>query len=165
MSDEAEKLTALERLESLLNDRDNEIASLKGKLQKQDDLDDDEAWMWTKHEISDEFEKLPVPRLEIRWSSLGRGQLSLSHNWLASYNLVYRHLLGHVVRVPIGSTRTSGGNGSPPICNGKVETPFRDGVHIQHDAWTLKLPAFAICGDLVTLIEPGTREQHASVKL
>lgn len=159
----SEKLTAVERLEEMLNERDARIEELEGRIEELEgrigdweDSRDEDAWFWTRHEKVDDKDGLPVPRLEIRWTPLGRGR----YNWLASYNLAYRHLLGHVMSVPLGATRQSGGDERGPVREGKVETPFRDGVHIMHDAWALKLPAYAVCGDVVTKIEPGTREQR-----
>lgn len=158
MADEAvEKLTAVQRLEELLNERDERIAELEAKLDEEEEERDDRAWMWTKHSKSEEKESLPVPRLEIRWTPEGRFP---GYNWLASYNLVYQHLLGHVMVVPLGSTKQGGGDARGPVRDGKVETPFRDGVHIMHDAWALRLPAYAICGGVVTKVEPGTDQQR-----
>lgn len=159
MTDKADKLGAIERLEDLLNKRDEEIADLRTKIRKQEDEDDEEAWLWTRHTESKEAEGLPVPRLEIRWTTLGRGMW----NWLASYNFVYRHFLGQVIVVPLGRTRVGAGCERTPVTGGQVDLPYREGVHIRHDAWALRLPAYAICGNVVNKIEPGTDQQRDKV--
>jgi hypothetical protein len=153
--------TTVERLEELLNTKDTQIETLQAKLQAYKDQEEEENWRWTQHSKSEEKEGLPVPRLEIRWIKLDKN----GYNWRAAYNLVYKHLLGDVILVPMGSTTRNGGNGKGPIRDGKVETPFRDGVHIAHEMLTLKLPGFAICDDTVTVLKPykenpeGSREE------
>lgn len=148
MSD-AEKLTAIERLEALLDEKDAIIAKFEAEDYERSEEADADAWKWTKHSTSDEKDGLPVPRLEIRWRPLGSDEW----NWFAAYDLIYRHLLGHVVRIPIGGTRRGGGK-SPPLHEGKVETPFRDGAHIRCEMRTLNLPGYAICGDIINKLEP-----------
>lgn len=48
--------------------------------------------------------------------------------------------------VPVGQTRREGGNGSPPIYGGEVDTPFRDGAHATFDRVALGLPDLPIYG-------------------
>lgn len=142
-----DKLTAVERLEELLNERDERIAELEAEAEAKKLVED---WAWVRHTQPAETD-LPVPRLEMRWTQ--RDQW----NWVARYGLVYRHFLGHLVHVPFGETTRNGSGARSPITEGKVDTPFRDGAHIACDAARLKLPAFAICGDVVTCIEPQDR--------
>ena len=55
--------------------------------------------------------------------------------------------------VPLGSTTMTGGRGEPPIYEGKVNTPFRDGAHAHFDREALGLPSlpiWAVCGDVAT---------------
>lgn len=130
----------LERLEELLDERDAEIEELKAELEKNEQQMDGDVWGWTRHIESKEAEGLPVPRLEMRWENMdpdGDG-----YNWRCRYDLVYRHFLGHVVKVPIGLTRSSGGKGR--VTRGMVDTPFRDGCHIEErfgapGAWSVTL--------------------------
>lgn len=158
MSDDDEgevtKMTVIERLEKLLNDKDIEIAKLRRAAEKYAKDQDDDAWLWSKHSESPETEGLLLPRLEIRWTPLGNSPLASGGewNWLASYNLVYRHLLGHVIVVPISATRRGGGPGIP-VRDGQVETPFRDGAHIRNEMLQLGLPGYAICGDVINRLE------------
>jgi hypothetical protein len=87
---------------------------------------------------------LPVPRLEIRWRDSDDG-----YNQLVDYGLVMRHLLGHILFVPISSTRIGGG-GVPDAWSDEqkelhlLRTPFRDGCHMAHDAAALGLPCYVV---------------------
>lgn len=143
----SEKLTALERLEHQLNEKDAEIERLQDEAQKARDA---KAWDWLRPQLldSDPNPSLPLPRLEIRYEELDDDQ----YNWQADYCLYLPHLLpGKVQVVPIGSTRIGGGG--PPRREvagshaGKFYGPIRDGAHIRHDMVTLGLPAFIIVGD------------------
>lgn len=138
--------TAVERLEELLNQQESEVEQLKEKLRQYEYT---EAWRWTRHRASDEAESLPLPRLEIRWSPAD----DLRRSWVAVYALVYRHMLGYVFAIPISETR-SNGHQTPPVHNGVVELPFRDGHHIRHDMREMKLPGFAICEGTVNELSP-----------
>lgn len=139
-----ENKTAIERLEALLNEKDVELEELREAERRREY---GEEWAWMRQTESDEAEGLPVPRLEIRWRRSDWW-------WSATYALVYRHLLGQVVIQPLGITRLHGGPPGQPIYNGKVDTPYRDGVHIRHEMRTLKLPGYAVCEGLVTELEP-----------
>lgn len=150
-----EKKNAVERLEELLHTKDREIERLEEQVHELKNAADFEeryrVWFWTKHSKSEEKEGLPVPRLEIRW----RKEDGDGYNWVAAYNLVYRHYLGDVMAVPLGATKV-GGQRSPTFDyvtmteSSKVETPFRDGVHIMHDMRELRLPGFAVYDGKVT---------------
>jgi hypothetical protein len=142
--------SALERLEVLLDEKDERINELETKLQKREY---GERWTWMKQSERPEREGLPVPRLEIRWKKLDEW------NWLAEYNLVYKHFLGHVITQPLSCTKTSGSapKHSHVQKNGEIELPFRDGAHIMHDARELNLPAFAISED--------SEEHHPTSKI
>jgi predicted RNase H-like nuclease (RuvC/YqgF family) len=151
----SETKTAIERLEEQLNDKDMYISNLEREIEELKQLNDEKAWFWTKHTKSKETEGLPIPRLEIRW----RQEDIDGYNWVAAYNLVYRHFTGDVVVVPVGATKVGGGR-SPTFdytagAEGEVvSTPFRDGVHIAHDMRELKLPGFAIYDGKVTELKP-----------
>lgn len=153
--------TAIERLEALLDEKDEELEKLRQQVTELERARDSEPWAWMRQSKSDEAEGLPVPRLEIRWSKLD------DWSWVAEYALVYRFFLGEVIRVPFSRTKQSGGwddrelaeSESPRsiVRNGVVETPFRDGAHIRHDMRALNLPGYAICRDVVTKLEPMDR--------
>lgn len=133
-------MTTAERLEELLDDKDSEIRRLQAML---DEIDEQRAWRWTMHtERAQDTHDLPVPRLEIRCEPISEGYWG-AQVW--TYSLVYRHFIGHLVWVPLGATKRTGGaiHTPPPL----DDLPFRDGAHITHDALQLDLPAFSIVED------------------
>lgn len=152
----SEEMTALERLEQQLNEKDAEIERLEDEAKKARDA---KAREWLRPQLldADPSPALPSPRLEIRYAALDEDR----YNWQADYCLYLPHLLaGKVQVVPIGSTRGSGG-GAPRRQElgkhaGKFSGPFRDGAHIRHDMVTLGLPAFVIVGDEVDVVVPNT---------
>lgn len=161
----SEKLTALERLTEQLDAKDAELEELRSKLEE---IEDRDAYQWTRHRRipkGDDLPNLPVPRLQIRYIPLtdGAGR-SDWYSYSAVYELVYRHFLGRaeighdddpdLLAIPLSTTRINGGGGRPPIREGRIDLPFRDGTHIVSDADHLKLPMFVICGDVVQPVEP-----------
>lgn len=104
---------------------------------------------------------MPCPRLELRWVKDG-------DSWYARecvYSLVIplgefdirstdREDRPRELALEMGRTRVSGGDGNPPIYDGEVDTPFRDGAHAQWDCEALggHLPIVAVCGDVATLV-------------
>ncbi len=111
--------------------------------------------------------ELPSPRLQIEWERGEDEEDTGMPVWLAWYELIMPTVPGDCrtsckarprmdtavtwhdganIHVRMGFTRCTGG--LPPVnSRGEVDTPFRDGVHIQWDAERLKLPAFAVWGD------------------
>ena len=108
-------------------------------------------------------EKLPSPRLELRWEPLKDHR---HYDWVCKYSLVIplresdlrrEDKNGNKVRsemtIPIGETGSGMGEYTPisVLENGyrHVHEPFRDGVHSQwdNDALGGHLPIVAICGD------------------
>ena len=137
-----------ERVLELIDEQREEIDSLNQQLQEFKDQSEQD-WKWARHRSVDKDESgLPVPRLEIRCEPVTPDW----YMWRWEYALVYKHLLGNVVTVPLGETKCSGGTNQPPIRNGIIDTPIRDGVHIAHDAEQLNLPAFAICNGVINKI-------------
>lgn len=88
-------MTTVERLEELLNQREREIESLKSEIES---LKGD--WRWVIHRRNEGEESLPVPRLENRCTAVDGDW----YRYVWTYSLVYRHLLGHTVYVPLDST-------------------------------------------------------------
>ena len=139
-------------MSELLDLKDEQIEKLEAELEKYQEAErlarDKESWVWTEHEImdaKDDFD-LPVPRLELVWELLDdRG-----YNKRCWYYLVYEHLLGDIVKVPMGMTKVSGGGRSPwrevadPNTGQRIDTPFRDHAHVLTDAKSLNLPAFVV---------------------
>lgn len=136
--------TAIERLESALNERDYKIEDLQQEI---DGLKEFATWAWSRHTtIEAKDDPLPVPRLQIE-------VFNVSGDWYVSewvYSMVYEHLLGHHVIVPMGHTKQTGGRGGP---RDVADLPFRDGAHIRHEAKAFGWPAFAIRDGKASLIE------------
>lgn len=143
-------MNTIERLEELLNAKDRENEELRSKLQE---IEDQREWRWTLHtDREEDTHDLPVPRLEIRCDPYYEGTWS-AQTW--SYCLVYRHFLGHLVWVPLGETKRTGGpRDTPPPLD---DLPVRDGTHIAHDSGTLGLPAFVVIEERTQRIEPRVR--------
>lgn len=99
---------------------------------------------WEETKVADTNFGLPTPRLELRH----RDKSDFDH--IVDYGLVTEHLLGHIMFIPIGSTRIGGGYGVPDYLSDdqkdlrNLALPFRDGVHIKHDMKRLNLPGFVV---------------------
>lgn len=94
---------------------------------------------------------LPLPRLQLTWEKLDEPDED-GYTWLCRYEIMMP-LPKHDIRnerqwgcypASIGGTRTTGAG---PMKWGKLETPFRDGSHIQWDSINLGMPAFVVYGD------------------
>lgn len=155
------RLLEIERV--TIAERDATIEELQTKIDEQERiLDIDDATLWRARPWTEDG--LPVPRIELRWSVTGRSEAT------ALLVLVYRHLLDHHEGVVLGQTRCNGGSYDEERLDGKpafhayhgkgLETPFRDGVHMAHNAKHLGLRAFITteAGD-ATEIDPETRAQ------
>jgi hypothetical protein len=138
------KMTAIERLEELLNEKDSEIDTLRDQIAELQQIEIDAAWRWARH-TKINVDDLPTPRLEIRLHYLN----DFSYTWM--YALVYKHFLGHSVHVPLGETQVSGSY--RPGANPKDRMPFRDGVHIKYDMKHLGLRAFVIVDNQIEELE------------
>lgn len=145
--------TIEERLAEQLDAKDHKIERLAEKLEEAEAKIEQllrgirGAWSLPR-EIQDENPELPVPRLEIVWIKSPDGW----HEHEVEYRLVHRHFLGHLVVVPLGLTRVSGGSRDDEPwkwsvqLHGRPDLPFRDGAHARHDAAHLGIPLFAIAG-------------------
>ena len=137
---------AEDRLAQELEEAEERIGELEREVERlQDHLP------WTQHEEIEATPDMPVPRLEMVWEE---GKFPRDYQYRCAYRLVYRHLLGHLVAVPLGETMV--GSTKPPDHFGEIDTPFRDGAHIKSDARQLGLPAYVRWGDKVERIDPGT---------
>lgn len=81
--------------------------------------------------------ELPIPRLELYWRNNG----GYDYDLICEYNLVKQHTTGVVHKIQMGATGSTG-ELAKRVADGARAVPFRDGVHIAHDSFTLKLPAF-----------------------
>lgn len=137
---------SVERLEELLDKKDETIEKLSDKVDHLERELDYPNWEWMRHSSVEEDSDLPVPRLEMRYVATGT-EVNPWYNYEACYNMVHRHFQGHLMSIPLGQTRISGGNGAGPHhyeADDQWELPFRDGAHIRHDAVDLNLPAFVV---------------------
>lgn len=131
-----DKQTAIERLEQLLNEKDEELA----RFNEAEEYEKDEAaWSWTQHRERKGDDGLPLPRLEIRCEPLDDKR----YNWTWYYSLIYRHFLGEIIEVPMGQTRCNGRFPKDPF----QDMPFRESAHIYHDMNELGLPAYSVIGE------------------
>ncbi|KAF6630537.1 hypothetical protein H6F38_13985 [Paenibacillus sp. EKM208P] len=91
-----------------------------------------------------------LPRLQIKCVNISSDYRITE--W--KYELVYKHFDNDIAYVSLGSTKRETGRTEIPLNeDGTLDLPFRDGVHIKHDAIQLNLPAFAICGDIIQKID------------
>lgn len=134
------KPKTLERLERLLDERDTEIEELQEKLTEAENTIEGIRSGWMRHRKAEDDGALPIPRLEIEWIPRdGWNEVDVE------YRLVLKHLLGHVVLLPLGLTRWSSSNTEDPRRQGlSAALPFRDGAHAPHDAALLGLPLYAL---------------------
>lgn len=142
-----EDVTIADRLNSMLADKDKQIGKLRDTMEELRQSLRGAETKWTLHTKLDGEQTLPVPRLELFYEADGYE----GREWcefIVYYRLVYRHLLGHTMAVPLGETSIKGGNGEAPIRDGKIDLPFRDGCHIRNEMKCLNLPGYAICGDV-----------------
>ena len=93
----------------------------------------------TKAEMQEQA-ALPVPRLELSWALVG------DEGATVAYSMVYRHLLGHDERVPLGFTKIDGSGVHARAKN--LDVPFRDGAHINQEMKTLRLRGFVLFNHL-----------------
>lgn len=138
-------MTAQKHLLKLLDSKDKEIEELTTRINDLESKINHLRGGWTLHVTLPKKQKLPVPRLELVYE-----QLYGWSEYAVNYHLVYRHLLGHCVAVPLGRTTIHGSHESTPIRvqrNGQrfPDMPFREGAHFREDMKTLKLPGFLIC--------------------
>lgn len=140
--DENHPLTSIQRLENLLNEKDREIRKLQEEIYEyEQNAEIDPIW-WRHEEIKEDHPDLPTPRLELRLKIIDTYKDRHERengSWEWVYSIVYKHLLGHIVKIPLGTTRSNGcfSYGSPSL-------PFRDSSHIKHDSESFKLPAYVV---------------------
>lgn len=149
-----------ERLAEQLDKKDDEIEELRAKVRELEERLECSAAGWSlPRELENVHPRLPVPRLEMEWRPGSNGWTRRT----IEYRLVYRHLTGKLMAIPLGHTTTSGGTGESPFTFPSVEPmpewarglspdaigavwamPYRDGAHAPHDAAHLGLPFYAI---------------------
>ncbi len=98
--------------------------------------------------------ELPTPRFQFRWKPI---EHQSGANWMCFYELVIgfreydirRGTRNHrSMSLVLGRTRVT--RTGPPMVCGRVDIPFRDGVHLKWDRAQLgPYPAFAIYGTII----------------
>lgn len=118
---------------------------------------------------------LPLPRLELRWVKTGA-------TW-SERDCVYEMVIPlrsldvrredenckqvrSTLRIEMGRTKVTGGthNDQPPIYEGKVDAPFRDGSHAQWDADVLGLTVWSTCEESFSRLYPKIVEDNPPSK-
>jgi hypothetical protein len=75
-------------------------------------------------------------------------------NWYSIewvYGIVYKHFAdtsnNNFLFIPLSKTTSNGGQGTfeSHLEDGKLQLPFRDGLHIKVEALSLNLPAYISC--------------------
>lgn len=128
--------TMAERLQELLDLRDDELEKEREQREKLERELEESADGWR---ISEEFEDdgmLPVPRLEFVYR-----QIDEWRSYRVTYRLVMRHFLGQMIGIPLGATKIGGGLNKKPETG---HTPFRDGVHAMHDSGLFGCPVYRV---------------------
>lgn len=149
-------MTLEERLNETIEKKEYKIEKLKGEIAELKNTADLRNLEWQKHEYFKESElqkKLPFPRLEMRFNRIkSAGDDWYNVIWI--YGIVYKHFAetynDTMLFIPISKTTSNGGNGTfeSHFKDGKLDTPFRDGVHIKADSKIFNLPAFIICEEM-----------------
>lgn len=146
-----DKMTLEERLNEQLSEKEQEIEELQNKIEALESKFDWDRQNWQLHSAFEEdafSREMPFPRLEMRITRTSKD------NWYSiewTYGLVYKHygdIGGKMLKfIPFGCTTGSGGTGTFDqwYKNGKLDLPFRDGVHIRSESLILNLPAYIIC--------------------
>lgn len=167
--DDEDRLSVEDRLNDLLREKEHEIRELHEEIEELETTIRGIKNGWAAHrKAEDADESLPVPRLEFAWEQ----EYDSWASYHVEYRLVMKHLLDHLVIVPLGNTRVSGGDWDGPAPYKKAYfneeegrhrgvgfdrscLPFRDGAHASHDSAHLNLPCYAITDEGAVLIEFG----------
>lgn len=150
-------MTLEERLNQMLDNKDDDIRALQKRVEGLEQMLRGAESGWAMHRDAPAEQVLPVPRLEVEIKRTGH----LSMEW--EYRLVMRHFLGHCVVVPLGHTRSTGGTPDPwpprerqQDGTVRMQLPFRDGCHFNHDAKAFGWPAYCIWDGNVEPFVPWT---------
>ncbi len=127
-------MTALERLEQLLDRKDADLAAACERAEKLERELEGFRDGWRRGVQLEDDGVLPVPRLELAYI-----QDDEWRSYRVIYRMVHRHLLGPLLATPLGRTTVNGGgNYEPPYL------PFRDGMHAWHDSGHLQMPLYRL---------------------
>lgn len=171
MSEKSEK--ALERLQEMLEEKEVQVGDLEKTVERLKYETSLDCIKWQKHRLldNDDFYKgLPVPRVEMIFEAVGSGtddDAFYNHEW--TYGIVTKpytfqwDFKDKLLFIPLSKTTGSGGNNVSRIrSTGKIDTPFRDGVHVKFDSLMFGLPAFISCRAL-NVIHPIEKIEGESI--
>lgn len=162
----AAESSAVDRLTELLDKKDAELGKLEEEVRLLRWQAEEQVGGWARPVELPKEQTLPVPRLEIACKP-ERGDDWGDVVW--DYRLVYRHMLGYCIGLPLGQTKSRGActRGAEELLDsdGTIKLPFRDGAHIHHDMFALALPAYAIVRERMEKLgdgdgEPGGNYEH-----
>lgn len=143
----------MSRLGLLLNQQEKRIEELENIV------DFFRNKYFADHQIIDEkektkeypgYNKLPLPRIEMRINPLREDWYEIE--WI--YGIVYKHFDDNVLFIPLSKT-TSSGSSHERMKQGKIELPFRDGLHVRVDAKVFNMDAFVLCNGRIEEIYDG----------
>lgn len=105
---------------------------------------------------------LPLPRLQLTWQKSDE-----ANEWFCHYELlvpapnwdIRNEAERGYIPIPINTTKV-GTSRTPAQPDGKLSTPFRDGVHVANDAAALKLRAYVVWGNASYNLHTATKESH-----
>lgn len=149
-------MTLEERLNNILEEKEIENNELRDKIEELELKSDLSNLEYQAHQYFKESElqkELPVPRLEMRFMRHNNYGV-VSDNWYSvswHYGIVYKHYSeidnDTMLFIPISRTTSNGGRGDFEsfLTDGRLDTPFRDGLHIFADSKIFNLPAYIIC--------------------
>ncbi len=138
-----ENAKTVEHLTEALSKAKRKIAKLRGKLGRARESLRGCRTEWSLPVVLSNEQTLPVPRLEIVWTTDANYP-----EQIADYRMVYRSW-GSVLGVALGRITMAGYPGDL-IREGNVRAPFR--VNIDAEADALRLPAYCICGNVITCV-------------
>lgn len=144
-------MTIAERLNDKLSEKEEQIEKLEQRIEEMERQFDLSRLNWQLHRAFKDdalSQQMPFPRLEMRLTRTSKD------NWYRvewTYGLVYKHYSdtssNMLLFIPFSQTTSSGSAGTfeDRFRDGKLELPFRDGVHIYAESLLLGLPAYIVC--------------------
>jgi hypothetical protein len=144
-----EPMTNVERLQELLDAKDEELEKLRRELENAKALLNHRGHVWRALQILSKEQTLPVPRLEIV-------VVSEEDRLIWEYHLVYRSL-SQIVALPMERTIMMGPTAPAVSIEGRLHLPSYMGAFIYEDMVQLRLPGFAVFGEHVDDLVPRVR--------
>lgn len=154
-----EKVTAaLERLEGLLAEKDDELEKAQTRIEQLEREIEGSLNGWRTAEKFEDDGELPVPRLELVY----RPRSEDWSDYVVIYRIVAKHLLGYLVGTPLGRTVVQGGYGYAPSDH---DLPFREGAHARHDSGHWGIPLYKVMPDRKPFLVVDEDDSHYTMGL